>query len=206
MKNFEKLNKICLRILKLAYLNVLWIGGTLLGLIVFGIGPSTAAVFSIIRDWFRGNDDRPLFKSFVQNYKDYFKESFIFTLLYGLVGLILIIDFIYMNRWEYKVFFGVLLFLYYISVSYIFPIIVHYDLKSVKEKIKYSFLIGFSYMQHTLVSLVAIIAIYALVARFLPALFSFFGFSFLIFILMGNAMMVFTRIEESAKEEMELSN
>lgn len=206
MLKIEKVNTILLRILKLAYLNVLWIAGTLLGLVLFGIGPSTVAVFSIIREWFRGNDDLPVFKTYVRNYKGYYKESLVLSFIYGVIGFILVIDFIYMNRWEYRVLFGVILFLYFISASYIFPIIVHYDLKTLKEKVKYSFLIGFSYLQYTLVSLVAIAVIYLSVAHFYPALFAFYGFSFLIFILMGNAFMVFNRIEESAKEEMKLTS
>lgn len=207
MVNFEKLNKILLRILKLAYLNLLWIVGTVTGLILFGIGPSTAAVYSIIREWFKGNDDLPVFSSFVSNYKSYFKESFILIILYGIIGSVLIIDFIYVDRWEYKVFFGLMLFLYSISAGYIFPILVHYNLSSLKEKIKYSFLVGFSYLQYTLVSYVLITVIYFSVARFYPALITFFGFSFLIFMLMGNAYMVFKRIEESVKKtEMNLEN
>lgn len=201
MLKIEKLNRILLIILKLAYLNLLWIGGVLLGLILLGIGPATASVFSIIREWFRGNDDLPIFKSFVQNYKGYYKESLILSLIYGVIGLILVIDFIYASRWELKVFFGVILFFYYISVTYIFPIVVHYELKTLREKVKFSFLIGFSYLQYTLVSLVVIVVIYFLVAHTYPALFTFFGFSFLILILMGNAFMVFNRIEESQKEE-----
>lgn len=200
MRNFEKLNTILLRVLKLFYLNVLWMGGTLVGLVIFGLGPSTAAVFSIIREWYRGNDDQPIFKTYVKNYKSYFKESFVISLIYGIIGLILIVDFIYMARWEFRVLFGVLLFFYFISASYIFPILVHYNLKTLQEKIKYSFLIGFSYLQYTLVMFVIIAAIYFSVAYIYPALFTFFGFSFLIFLLMGNANMVFRQIEASVEE------
>lgn len=206
MLKIEKLNRILLRVLKLAYLNFLWIGGTLIGLVIFGIGPATLSVFSIIREWFRGNDDLPVFKTFVLNYKTYYKKGLILSLVYGVVGIILVVDFAYVSRWELRVFFGMMLFFYYLSLSYLLPILVHYDLKTLKESIKYSFLIGFSYLQYTLVSLVVIVAIYIMVARLLPALFTFFGFSVVFFILMGNANMVFNRIEESAKKEMELTN
>ena len=204
MVNFVRLNTILVRILKLSYLNLLWILGTLLGLVIFGIGPSTAAVFSIIREWFRGNDDLPVLSSFIKNYKAYFKESLLLILLYGVVGMILVIDYVYMTRWEFKLFFGILLFFYIISAAYIFPILVHYDLKSIREKIKYSFLVGFSYLQYTLVMFVIVGLVYFSIARVYPALITFFGISFLIFIVMKNAFMVFSRIEKESVNETQL--
>ncbi|MCC5895969.1 MAG: DUF624 domain-containing protein [Alkalibacterium sp.] len=204
MVNFVRLNTILVRILKLSYLNLLWILGTLLGLVIFGIGPSTAAVFSIIREWFRGNDDLPVLSSFIKNYKAYFKESLLLILLYGVVGMILVIDYVYMTRWEFKLFFGILLFFYIISAAYIFPILVHYDLKSIREKIKYSFLVGFSYLQYTLVMFVIVGLVYFSIARVYPALITFFGISFLIFIVMKNAFMVFSRIEKESVNQTQL--
>lgn len=201
MVNVEKLNRILIIILKICYLNFLWVLGTLAGLVLIGIGPSTAAVFSIAREWLRGNDDSPVLKSFIDNYRAYFRESLMISLAYGLTGTILVIDYIYMTRLELKVFFGIMLFLYLISLTYIFPVMVHYDLPSIKEKIRYSFLIGFSYLQYTLVLYVAAAGIYFSVARFYPALFTFFGFSFLIVIIMKTAYIVFSRIEASVEEE-----
>lgn len=203
MIKIEKLNRALNKVLNLVLLNFLWIGGTLLGLILFGIGPSTLAVLSVIREWFRGNDDSSTFKTFVKYYKMYLKEGTILTLIYGVVGLILVVDFIYVTSWEFKVFFGVMLFLYALSLVYIFPIVVHYDLKTFKEKIMYSFLIGFSYLQYTLVLFVVIIGAIFLAAYLFPALFTVYGASFPLFMMMWNAMNVFKIIEESVEEEKE---
>lgn len=197
----EKLNRVLNKILNLVLLNFLWIGGTLLGLGILGIGPSTLAVLSIIREWFRGNDDLPIFKTFVESYKSYFKEGIILAIIYGILGVVLIIDFIYITSWEFKVFFGVMLFLYFLSLVYVFPILVHYDLKNLKEKIKYSFLIGFSYLQYTLILFVATGAITYIAAQILPALFTIYGVSFPLFMMMWNAMNVFNIIEKSYEEE-----
>ncbi|MEC6747982.1 DUF624 domain-containing protein [Marinilactibacillus sp. XAAS-LB27] len=206
MKNVEKLNMILTRVLKLTCLNFLWMIGTMMGLGILGIGPSTAATFSVIREWLRGNDDLPLIKTFIAEYKRYFKKSNLLSLIYMVAGIILIMDYIYASRWELRVVFGVLIFLYTISVTYIFPVLVHYELKSLKEMIRYSFLIGFSYLQYTLVLFVSILAIYSIVARVYPALVTFFGTSFLIFIVMKMAYMVFARIERSVNESEAVKN
>lgn len=197
----EKLNRVLNRVLHLVLLNILWVVGTLLGLVVLGVGPATLSVLSIIREWFRGNDDVPIFKTFIKNYKVYFKEGAIFSLIYGVVGVILIVDFAYVTSWEFKVFFGVMLFLYFLSIVYLFPVLVHYDLKNLKEKIKYSFLIGFSYLQHTLILFVVTGAIVYGVAQIFPALFTLYGASFPLFMIMWNAINVFNIIEKSFEEE-----
>lgn len=197
----EKMNRILNRVLNLVVLNFLWIAGTLLGLVILGIGPATLAVSAVIREWFRGNDDLPVFKTFIENYKSYFKEGTILSLIYGLIGIILIVDFAYITTWEFRVFFGMMLFLYFLSLVYIFPILVHYDLNNLKEKIKYSFLIGFSYLQYTLLLFFVIGAVTYLVAKFFPALFTIYGISFPLFIMMWNAMNVFKIIEKSVEEE-----
>lgn len=203
LNKVEKLNGVLNKVLNLVLLNILWVAGTLIGLVVLGVGPSTLAVLSIIREWFRGNDDLPIFKTFVKNYKSYFKDGIILSLIYGVVGVILIVDFAYITSWEFKVFFGVMLFLYFLSLIYVFPIMVHYDLKNLKEKIKYSFLIGFSYLQHTLILFVAIGAIAFAVAQILPALFTLYGASFPLFLIMWNAINVFKIIEKSFEQEEE---
>lgn len=201
LNKVEKLNRVLNKVLNLVLLNILWIAGTLLGLVVLGIGPSTLAVLSVIREWFRGNDDLSIFKTYVTNYKNYFKEGTILSLIYGVVGVILIVDFAYITSWEFKVFFGVMLFLYFLSLVYVFPIVVHYNLKNLKEKIKYSFLIGFSYLQHTLILFVATGVIVFAVAQILPALFTLYGASFPLFMIMWNAINVFKIIEKSFEEE-----
>ncbi|KRG11791.1 hypothetical protein ACA29_14620 [Lederbergia galactosidilytica] len=41
-------------VLLLLYVNALWICFTLLGLIIFGLGPSTVAMYTIFRHWAMG--------------------------------------------------------------------------------------------------------------------------------------------------------
>ncbi|WP_054705945.1 DUF624 domain-containing protein [Bacillus sp. JCM 19041] len=57
---------------KLAYVNALWIGFTLLGLIVFGAAPATVALFTVTRAWVNKEWDVPVFKTFWSIYKEEF--------------------------------------------------------------------------------------------------------------------------------------
>ncbi|MEC0304686.1 DUF624 domain-containing protein, partial [Terribacillus saccharophilus] len=48
-------------ITRFAYLNVLWILFTIAGGFIFGFFPSTIAMFTIIRDWLKGESGSALF-------------------------------------------------------------------------------------------------------------------------------------------------
>ena len=58
------LNRFCTWVMRLAYLNVLWILFSLAGLVVFGLMPATAAMFTVAREWAKGNTDAPVFSVF----------------------------------------------------------------------------------------------------------------------------------------------
>lgn len=58
------LNHFCTWVMRLAYLNVLWILFSLAGLVVFGLMPATAAMFTVAREWAKGNTDAPVFSVF----------------------------------------------------------------------------------------------------------------------------------------------
>ena len=66
----------CEAIMKIAWLNGIWVLFTLGGGIVFGWAPSTAAMFTVVRKWLLGRPDAPLFKTFYQTYKkEFFKAK-----------------------------------------------------------------------------------------------------------------------------------
>ncbi len=51
---------------KFAYLNLLWIAFSLLGLGLFGLFPATAAMFAVVRKWINGEKDIPVFHVFLE--------------------------------------------------------------------------------------------------------------------------------------------
>lgn len=92
LKSVEKINHIFITILNLVYVNFLWWLFTLLGLGIFGAGPATYALVSIIRQWMRGNTSVPIFSSYWKYYKESFKESMVTSWIYLLLGYVLVID------------------------------------------------------------------------------------------------------------------
>lgn len=139
-------NNILEWISRLALLNLLWISFSLLGLIVFGFFPATVAMFSIVRRWAMGDMDFSIPKLFWRTYKKEFIKSNLLGAIISLLGLVLIIDFFFLQQASSQIQnllsvpFLIISILFVCSLFYIFPMYVHYDMKIV-QVIKNSFFI-----------------------------------------------------------------
>lgn len=205
MKSFvDGSYRFCEWIMRFAYLNILWVTFTMLGLIVLGFMPATAAMFSVVRKWVIGKDDIPIFTVFWKAYrKEFFKANLLgYTIL--LIGYLLFIQLQILWAQEnvvyYVVGFGVLaLFLgYFIILIYLFPVFVHFNLTTF-QYIRWPFIIGVVHPVLTIVLTVGVLFIHYFTYTHLPALLFFFGGSFTAFILMWGASITFTKYEEQAE-------
>jgi uncharacterized membrane protein YesL len=202
MKSVEKVNHFLNIILNLVYVNVLWVFFTLLGLILFGIGPSTYALVSICRQWIRGNHV-PLFKTYWKYYKECFKESVVISWIYSLAGLVLVVDLLYVTNWYGRVALFVISAMYLLSLIYIFPIMAHYSWKGIFYKIKMSLLFSIACLQYSLVVGLVIGVFYWAATNFFPGILTFFGVSFVFYLISWTANQVFTRMESLNGKEIE---
>ncbi|ASF38472.1 hypothetical protein CEH05_04795 [Halobacillus halophilus] len=185
-------------ITRLAYLHLLWILFTLAGAVIFGLFPSTTAMFAIVRDWLNGKTDRNLFSTFWI----YFKAEFWKSNRLGLVvlGLLLLIslDVYYIRSisggvtWTYIPLFA-FMFIFLLFLFYLFPVFVHYDLK-IPAILKNTFLIMLISPVQSFFILVSLASL-MLVFRSLPALAFLFGGSLYTFITMWLSLHAFRRID-----------
>ncbi|SFM39685.1 Uncharacterized membrane protein YesL [Gracilibacillus orientalis] len=140
------LNKVFEWITRVAYLNLLWIGFTLCGLIIVGLFPSIAATFTVVRKWVSGNTDIPLFKTFWKAYRQSILQANILGYIAVAAGYILYLDFLFVTLVESDYMMLLTIPFLFISIFftlttfYLFPVYVHYDMK-VLQVIKSSFFI-----------------------------------------------------------------
>ncbi|WHY02468.1 YesL family protein [Neobacillus sp. DY30] len=139
-------NKLLEWISRLAFLNLLWISFSLLGLIIFGFFPATVAMFAVARKWMLGNDEMSIFKTFWTVYKREFLKSNLLGAIIVVIGLILYIDLQFVKHAEnsfasilYIPFFIITL-IFISMLFYIIPIFVHYDMKLI-QVLKNSFFV-----------------------------------------------------------------
>ncbi|WP_054704185.1 YesL family protein [Bacillus sp. JCM 19041] len=192
-------------IMRLAALNLLWIGFTIAGLVVGGLFPATQASFALTRQWIRGESDLPLFKTFLSYFKkDYWKVQGIgFTLT--IVGFVLIVDilFVYNHTNPYITMLSLplllLCLLYALTCFYAFSVFVHYEL-SIGQLLKHAVLHAVVRPFLSITMLLSLAALSFLMLQF-PGVLPFFGVSIPIFLLMWFSHFGFIRNEEKQKSE-----
>ncbi|WP_082195135.1 YesL family protein [Bacillus andreraoultii] len=181
---------------KLAYLNLLWFTFSALGLIVFGIMPATVTLFSIIRRWLKDDKDIPIFKTFLQTYKQEFLKSNLIGIVLAVFYAIVVLDLHFLKVENSFSFVTIPLYLFIFAVVmttiYIFPVHVHYDFKLL-SLIKNSFLFMIiNPITSMIIVLSLIITFY--IMKVLPALIIFYGISFPAFLIMVSCYMIFERM------------
>lgn len=186
-------------IMKLAYINFLWIVFTLLGAIIFGFFPAYTAMLTIIRKWIIGEADIPVFNTFFTVYKKEFFKSNCIGLFLLLIAYILYVDLSIVmeaNSIINLITFPLVIIIigFFLASCYTFPIIVHYETK-IGQALKNSFIIMVLSPFSTTMMIIGAIAIYFLMTA-IPGLLPFFGASTLAFIVMWSALLAFSKIEK----------
>ncbi|WP_307321771.1 YesL family protein [Evansella vedderi] len=186
-------------IMRIAYVNFLWLAFTLFGLIVLGVIPATVATLAVIRKWFMGETDIPILKTFLTVYKDGFIKVNILGLLLGIAIFIVYVDFLFLNTLDgmFRIVMNIALitivFLLFIIIVYIFPVYVHYRLKLL-DYIKHALIIGILNPLPTLLMIIGLLVLYQ-VFVYVPGLILFFGVSLICITLMGPAYISFRKVE-----------
>lgn len=148
-------------ITSLAYLNILWLAFTILGVGFLGIFPSTIAMFSVTRKWVQGEGDRSIFKLFWSTYRKEFLKSQVYGYFLVLIGVWLVFDlkfFLHQQGTAFlilRVISLALLIVYLLVLFYLFPMYVHFQMKFY-QYLKYAFTIGFAYPLYTLLIAIGI--------------------------------------------------
>lgn len=156
MNYINRIYNVSVMIYKLMVLNFLWVLFVLRGLIIFGVYPATAALFSVLRQIDKNNEEKlyPLFKKF---FHQEFKLSNTIGLPSLIIVYILLVSYRYLSAGtiqasqtaQYAILLALLVLI--VHTTYLFPIISHYNFKSNRDYLKLPLLFGLGYMGHTIV-------------------------------------------------------
>jgi len=198
--------RICEWIMKLAFVNLLWISFSMLGFIFLGFFPSTIAMFFIIRKWIIGQRDIPILKTFWDTYKNEWIKSNVFgVLLIGIFSL-LVIDFSIVNSSSNQILFlqwskyPLLLIMILLSLwlLYAIPSYVHYNV-SLPMVLKNAFLIMLINPYYNVVMLLCFVLLF-LLFKFSPPIILFFGGSVSAFIIMWACFQSFLQVDRKREK------
>jgi len=146
LSGWDTFNFIALRATRLAYINLLWIFFTLVGLVFFGFFPATVAMYTLTRKWTRGEDNFKIFLTFWQTFRSEFLKVNGHGIIFILAGYFLYVDFVFLKLHNEKlqILFPVIylfMFIGIITLVFFFPVYVHYKLNFF-QYFKQSFLIA----------------------------------------------------------------
>lgn len=194
-------------ITRLAYLQILWIGGCLVGGVVLGLFPSTQAVYAIVKRWEEEGlyQIDHLYDAFKKEYKsEFFKSNKIGWVLVP-IGLFLIFDMYLAAQLEnilgmaLVAIFFVLCICYILFLTCLFPMISHFDM-TIKELVKNTFLISISSMGYVLINVAISSGMTVFFLIVLPASIPFFLVSILAVVNTKLIRKAFKRIEEKKEK------
>jgi uncharacterized membrane protein YesL len=187
-------------ITRFAYVNLLWIGFSLLGLIVFGFFPAAISMFTIIRKWVMGETDIPIFQTFLNTYKsEFIKSNCLGAIIAIIVGLIVFNTVLVQNMGnEFSSVIQVPIYMFMfaagLAILYMFSVYVHYEL-TLLQIIKNSFLMMIIHPMENLVIISGLVAVF-FVVKFIPGLGFFFGGSISAAIVMATCYLVFKKVDK----------
>jgi uncharacterized membrane protein YesL len=182
-------------VMRFAYVNILWITFSIMGLLVLGFFPATTAMFTVIRKWVLKQPDIPTFKIFTSVYKKEFLKSNVVGMIIVFFGVLMyfnirIIDAM-TNPLLKLLYIPVLLIslLFLLTLMFVFPVYTHYEINVVKV-FKNSFLL-MAVSPIITFSMAVLTTFFLFILLKLPGLFPFFSGSFSAFILMWLSNHVF---------------
>jgi uncharacterized membrane protein YesL len=152
-----KVTLICDWLVRLVLIQCYWVLFSLFGLVVFGLVPSTMAMFSVTRQLVLKNGDVPLFRTFKESFFSQFWKGIGAGAILLIVSVILYVDYRFFI--EHETMGAVALLILMIGVfigmivCFLFPIYAHYDV-DIWEGIKKSVFVCLSYFHYGLIAMV----------------------------------------------------
>lgn len=187
-------------LVKLAYINILWILFSSFGLIIIGFFPATFAMFSVIRR-ILNKEDVSIFKAFWKSYSGDFLKSNLVGWMIAIIFFVLYFDLMIVGPTAsglLQLFYYPLLiltFIFFATVLYIVPTYIHYDLKLL-QLFKNSFITMLLNPLNTMTMISSVIVI-GFVSFLMPGIIPFFSGSLLALFIMIAALRSFQKVEDS---------
>lgn len=202
MGSLDGLNTFTIWILKVAYLNILWILFSFVGLGIFGIFPSTGAMFTIVQKWLRKDPVDKLFITFWKYYKAEFVSLNKFGLFFFLFGYFLVYDFIFSLLNSDKLLFlipiiGFIAISFFLILLFFFPLYTQFEM-TFFQYLKQSFLVGASSLKETVIIFTSCILMLILI-KFFPGIIPFFTGSVLALVITWSSNRALHKISSRKK-------
>ncbi|WP_071131012.1 YesL family protein [Enterococcus timonensis] len=178
MDKINKINDVLILMLKIAYLNLIWLGITILGLGIFSVGPASYALMKYYDQTLRLKNELPVLRTFWQYFKERYRQSVLISWIYLAVCAVFIVNIFFNRVWSLQIINVLMLILVLFSFTHVYTLMAATKYEKISELLKGAALLGFGYLHYSIITWTILGVSYFLAARFAPALLFLFGFSF----------------------------
>ncbi|MFL0582872.1 YesL family protein [Solibacillus silvestris] len=190
------------KLLKIIYLNFLWLFFSAIGIFAFGLFPATIALFTITRQ-FLLDIDKPITRTFWEVYKTEWVRGNGYAVISYIIVIILAIDFYAIYMFDSL---SILLiptfiiaFIIFGTLFFFFPVYVHFDLAFL-PMIKQAFLFTITSPFTVILNALSIVLIYG-IFNIMPGAIPLFAGSVLSLFVMKFSLRSFKKIEQRKVSE-----
>jgi uncharacterized membrane protein YesL len=191
-------------VVRLAYINVLWILFSIAGCIFLGIGPATVSVFFVIRKLLEDEYEFSIWKYFIETYKKEFWPANKLILVVFSICCIIYVDFIFLQMLPSSFFIDKVVFtgmiilslLVIIWFSYLFAVYVHFELIFISN-FKYAVMIAGIHPLQSILMLFGLFA-FTILLFIIPAMSIFYVISVPILIIQLCTKQAFKKISRTS--------
>jgi uncharacterized membrane protein YesL len=149
-EGFVRINTFLTGVYRVAFLNLLWVATTALGLGVLGIGPASYAMAKYIDRWLRAGETPPPARVFWRYAREQAGRSMLISWILLAAGAVIVTNVFLASSWYVQVLNVGALGVLGIIWSYVFPVLVATDLSTILRQLGGALLIGFGSLHWTI--------------------------------------------------------
>lgn len=173
-EGFVRINTFLTGVYRLAYLNLLWVSTTLLGLGVAGIGPASYALTKYVDRWFRHGETPPPARTFWRYAREQPVDSMLVSWILLGAGAVIGTNIVGATSWTVQTLNLVALAVLGVAASYVYPVMVATHVVTIRRQLAAALMLGFGSLHWTVLGATAVGAtVWLLWQVALPLLFLF---------------------------------
>ncbi|NMA78188.1 MAG: DUF624 domain-containing protein [Actinomycetales bacterium] len=174
-EQFVTINQWLTGLWRLAWLNLLWIVVTVLGLGVLGVGPASYALAKYLHRWFRHGETPPPARTFFRYCLELrWRPVLVAAVLMG-AGGIMLVNLMSLSDWYLRAANLLALAVLWIITAYIFTVLAALDVQGLRAQLVSALLLGLGSLHWTILGTTASVVSLALMLRFAVPLLVLFG-------------------------------
>ncbi|MBA4866748.1 DUF624 domain-containing protein [Streptomyces sp. PSKA54] len=174
-EGFVRINAFLTAVYRVAFLNVLWVATTALGLGLFGVGPASYALAKYVDRWLRAGETPPPARVFWRYAREQAGRSMLVSWILLAAGGVIITNVFLASSWYVRILNVGALGVLGIAWCYVYPVLAATDLDTIPRQLGGALLVGFGSLHWTIIGATGVGATWWLLWQFALPLLVLFG-------------------------------